>query len=154
MHHFQRCLVEGPPYFGDIEISSLSLVTISNSLFYLYINIDILVLLVFILIMFKWNAYQTCDIHRIVFEIHPYLYGFIIFCSHYCLTNMYILVQIARAFSLMIMFVYIFVLHILIACLDITFIKTCVYTCTTSEPHLIIICLCFIAHVYPLNVHV
>jgi len=30
-------------------------------------------------------------------------------------------------------------LHILITCLDVVFNKTCVYTCTTSEPHLIII---------------
>jgi len=60
----------------------------------------------------------------------------------------------ARAFTLMIMFVYDFALHILITCLDETFIKTCVYTCTTNEPHLFIICLRFIAHLYPLDVHV
>ena len=27
-------------------------------------------------------------------------------------------------------------LHVLITCLDVVFIKTCVYTCTTSEPQI------------------
>jgi len=48
----------------------------------------------------------------------------------------------------MILFVYVFVLHVLITCLDETFIKTCVYTCTTMSH----ICLCFIAHLYQLDV--
>ena len=43
-------------------------------------------------------------------------------------------------------------LHVLITCLDVTSIKTCVYTCTTSEPHLIIICLYYVAHLYSLDV--
>ena len=38
--------------------------------------------------------------------------------------------------------------HILITCLDVVFIKTCIYTCTTNEPHLIFVCLCSIAHLY------
>ena len=33
-----------------------------------------------------------------------------------------------------------------------SFIKTCVATCTTDEPHLIFVCLCLIAHLYPLDV--
>jgi len=45
-----------------------------------------------------------------------------------------------------------FSLYVLITCLDVVFIKTCVYTCTTSEPHLTIICLCSITHLYPLDV--
>jgi len=43
-------------------------------------------------------------------------------------------------------------LHVLITCLDVVFIKTCVRTCTSSEPQLIIVCLCLIAHLYPLDV--
>jgi len=43
-------------------------------------------------------------------------------------------------------------LHVLITCLDVVFITTCVYTCTTSEPHLIIIYLCYVTHLYPLDV--
>jgi len=43
-------------------------------------------------------------------------------------------------------------LHILITYLDVVCIKTCVNTCTTSESHLIIICLCYVAHLYPLDV--
>jgi len=39
-------------------------------------------------------------------------------------------------------------------CLDVVFVKTCVYTCTSSEQHLIPICLHFIAHLYSLRVHV
>jgi len=50
------------------------------------------------------------------------------------------------------MVVYDFALHILITCLNIVFIKTCVYTCTTSELHLIIIYLCCVAHLYSLDV--
>jgi len=42
------------------------------------------------------------------------------------------------------MFVYSFALHILITCLDVIFIKTCVYTCTTSGPQLIIMCLWYL----------
>ena len=49
-------------------------------------------------------------------------------------------------------FVYDFALMILITRLDVIFVKTCVYTCITSEPHLIIIALYFIAHLYPLEV--
>ena len=47
-----------------------------------------------------------------------------------------------------------FVLHVVNTCLDKFFIKTCVYTCTSSELHLIIICLFLIAHLYSLHVHV
>jgi len=36
MHHYQGSLVEGPPWFGDLEISSLVLITISNSHFHLH----------------------------------------------------------------------------------------------------------------------
>ena len=43
-------------------------------------------------------------------------------------------------------------LHVLITYLDVAFIETCVNTCTTSEPHLIIVCLCYVAHLYPLDV--
>ena len=43
-------------------------------------------------------------------------------------------------------------LHVLITCIDVVFIKTCVNTCTAIEPHLIIICLCYVAHLYPLDV--
>jgi len=45
-------------------------------------------------------------------------------------------------------------LHILITCLDVVFIKTCINTCTTSESHLIFVCLYLIAHLYPLDVPV
>ena len=34
----------------------------------------------------------------------------------------------------------VFVLHVVITCLDVVFIKTCVYICTSSEQHLILIC--------------
>jgi len=57
-----------------------------------------------------------------------------------------------RTFTLMIMVVYDFALHGLITYLDVVFIKTCVYTYTTSEPYLIIIYFCYVAHLYPLNV--
>jgi len=40
-------------------------------------------------------------------------------------------------------------LHVLITCLDVAFIKTYVYTCTTNESHLIFIYLYLIAHLYP-----
>ena len=56
------------------------------------------------------------------------------------------------AFILMIMFVYDFTLHILITCLNVTFTKTCVNTCTTNESQLIRIYLCLNAHLYPLDV--
>jgi len=52
----------------------------------------------------------------------------------------------------MIILVYVFMLHVLITYLDVVFIKTCVYTCMTSEPQLIIICLCYVAHLYSLDV--
>ena len=31
---------------------------------------------------------------------------------------------------------FIFMLHVLITCLDVVFIKTCINTCTTSEPQI------------------
>jgi len=34
------------------------------------------------------------------------------------------------------MIMFSFALHALITCLDVAFIKTCVYTCTTSEPQI------------------
>jgi len=43
---------------------------------------------------------------------------------------------------------------VVITWLDVVFVKTCVYTCTSSELHLIIICLYFITHLYALHVHV
>ena len=46
------------------------------------------------------------------------------------------------------------VLHVVNICLDELFIKTCVYTCTSSGQQLILICLYFIAHWYLLYVHV
>ena len=45
-----------------------------------------------------------------------------------------------------------FMLHDLITYLDVVFIKTCAYTCTTNEAHLFFVCLCVIAHLYPLDV--
>ena len=49
---------------------------------------------------------------------------------------------------------FVFVLHVENTFLDVVFIKTCVYTYTSSELHLIIRCLCFTAHLYSLYVHV
>jgi len=46
------------------------------------------------------------------------------------------------------------VLHVLITCLDVVFIKTCDYTYTISEKHLIIMFEGFIAHLYSLHVFV
>jgi len=40
----------------------------------------------------------------------------------------------------------------LITCLYVVFVKICAYTCTTGEPHLIIMCLYFITQLYPLDV--
>jgi len=39
----------------------------------------------------------------------------------------------------------------LIICLDVIFVKTRAYTYTTGEPHLIIMCLYFIAQLYRLE---
>ena len=36
MHRYQGCLGGGPPWFGDLENSAFSLVTISKLLFYLH----------------------------------------------------------------------------------------------------------------------
>jgi len=55
---------------------------------------------------------------------------------------------------LIILIEHVFVLHVVITCLDVVFIKTYVYTCTSSELHLIIICLCLIVHLYSLHVYV
>ena len=74
----------------------------------------------------------------------------IFLCSHYTLAIVCIL-DLKHASILIIMFVF-FALHVLITCLNVVFIKTCVYTCTTNEPHLIIVCLCLIAHLCPLDV--
>ena len=52
------------------------------------------------------------------------------------------------------MFVDDFALNVLITCLDETFIKTYIYTCTTDEPQMVIVCLSFIAHVYSFDVFV
>jgi len=46
----------------------------------------------------------------------------------------------------------VFMLHVLITCLDAIFIKSRDYTCTTSELHLINIFTCFIVLVYSLHV--
>ena len=57
-----------------------------------------------------------------------------ILCSHYTLTIVYIItLRHVHIHNDNISFVYdSFALHVLITCLDVTFIKTCVYTCTTS----------------------
>ena len=57
-----------------------------------------------------------------------------------------------RVFTLMIIFVMILHFIFLITYLDVVFVKTYAYTCTTDEPHLIIMCLYFIAQLYPLDV--
>ena len=59
-------------------------------------------------------------------------------------------------FHLMIfsMFVFMIVLHVVNTCLDVVFVKTCVYTCISSERHLIHIRLHFIVHLYSLYAHV
>ena len=67
---------------------------------------------------------------------------------------MYISSLIDIAFNLMIIFVYVFILHVLITCLNVVFIKTCAYTYTISELHLIIVFECLIAIVYLLHVFV
>ena len=43
-------------------------------------------------------------------------------------------------------------LYVLITCLNIVFIKTCVYTCTISDLYLTLMFGCFNAHVYSLDV--
>ena len=48
--------------------------------------------------------------------------------------------------------IYNFALHVLIICLDVAFIKTCVNTCTTSEPQIDYYMFVPIAHLYPLDV--
>ena len=99
----------------------------------------------------KCNINQTCDIHmQYLRYTHVYMNHYFVFSLqfNYCVYSNYK----ARAFTLMIIFVYDFTLHVLITSLDVVFIKTCVYTCTTTEPHLLIICLCYVAHLYPLDV--
>jgi len=76
------------------------------------------------------------------------------FVSHFSLTIVYIitlrhvLLHNDHIDSLFMIFVF----HVLITCLNVVFFKTCVYTCTTNEPHLIFVCLYLIAHLYPLDV--
>ena len=41
MHHFQENFGGRPPWFGDLEIGSYDLVTISNSHFFLHAFIDV-----------------------------------------------------------------------------------------------------------------
>ena len=77
-----------------------------------------------------------------------------ILCSYYSLTIMYIItLKHVHLHNDHIGFCLWF-LHfmVLITCLDVVFIKTCVYICTINEPHLIIVYLCLIAHLYPLDV--
>jgi len=47
-----------------------------------------------------------------------------------------------------------FVLHVLITCLNVISIKTYAYTHTVSELHLIRIFWCYIAHVYSLHIFI
>ena len=64
-----------------------------------------------------------------------------------------------HAFSYMIFFLHVHVLFVLcfiryITCLNVVFVKTYVYTCTSSERHLIHIRLHFIVHLYSLYAHI
>jgi len=45
-------------------------------------------------------------------------------------------------------------LYVVNTCLDVIFVKTCVYMCTNSEQHLIHKRLHFIIHLYSLYAHV
>ena len=47
-----------------------------------------------------------------------------------------------------------FTLHVINTSLDVVFVKTWIYTCTYSEPHLIHICLHFIVYLYSLYAHI
>ena len=58
MHHFQGCLVGGPPLFEDIEISSYALVTISYSYFSLHASI-----LMFLACHAFHVHYVKCNVH-------------------------------------------------------------------------------------------
>ena len=48
----------------------------------------------------------------------------------------------------------VFVLHVVNTWLDVVFVKTCIYTCTSSEQHMIHIRLHFIVHLYSRYAHV
>ena len=83
------------------------------------------------------NAMIFRPMTSIVFEIHPYSYGLLLLCSHHSLTIVYIIIlnhvhvhinHVGLCFH--------FALHVLITYLNVTFIKTCVYACTTSEPQI------------------
>ena len=76
---------------------------------------------------------HTC----IVFEIHPCSYGLLLLCSHFNLAFMYIItLKHMHSYNDHISLCFVSMLHDLVTCLDVVFIKTCIYTCTTSEPQI------------------
>ena len=138
---FKGSLVGGPPWFRDIEMSPLGF---GN---YLLIPFS---LHAFILLTFSmyWFSYFSCSLwfNAMLIRLKIYMISiwdtlmFIwihILCSHYNLTIVYIIaLRYVHLHNDHIGFCLCFVLHDLITCLDVIFIKTCVYTCTTIEPQI------------------
>ena len=60
-----------------------------------------------------------------------------ILCSHFSLTIVYIIdLRHVHSLNNHVGLCSHFMLHVLITCLDVFFIKTCAYACTTNEPQI------------------
>ena len=157
--HYVECITFKDVWWEDhhgLETQKLALLVwyLSLTPYFVYMLslIDFSMFWIFMFIMFKYNVYETCDIHmQYLRYTYVYMdYYFFVFSLQF--SHCVYPTSKARAFILMIMFAYDFALHVLITCFDEIFIKTCDYTCTTNESHLFIMCLYFIAHLYPLDI--